>query len=68
MAASIRQQSALLTPAPATARAPVPAVAVPDHEDVLSSRAWLKRYSLKRQRLDIDAFVKEVAACMCGGR
>ena len=33
---------------------------MPGTEEIMSSKAWLKRYSLKRQLLDIDSFIKEV--------
>ncbi len=33
---------------------------MPDDEPPISSQSWVKKYGLKKQRLDLDTFVKEV--------
>lgn len=43
----------------ARVRVDVSPITVPDFEDNISSRSWIKKYGLKKQRLDLDTFVKE---------
>ena len=49
-------------PPPPRARTNDPPAVVPAFEEQMSSHEWLRKYSLKKQRLDIDSFVGQFGA------